>query len=384
MNEPSSTRSSRRTGRFRIRLSLTPAIGSPVHVWLPNLLAFGPPSLRYLPRVLVVTLVSFIGFPFRWYESLALRRRLKTTRLKEDPVFIIGHWRGGTTLVHNLMARDPQFGYITMLQALFPKSFMTTGFFRWFLWALMPDTRPMDNVRLNPDVPQEDELALSVMTRNSMYNGWHFPWRLMDFYRRWVEFDGISEEGKREFWKDFHRLLKRTTLNMGGRRLVLKNPAHTARVAEILKRYPRARFIHVYRNPYVVFLSTRHLYRTAIPPFNVQSYSEKKMDRDITEIYVRMMKRFFETEDLIPAGQLVHVRFEELEKNVLDEMERIYRELDIPGFDEARPLFNEHLTGLKGYRKNRFEIEPGWIEHVDRHWGFAVKRWGYTVPDRTE
>ena len=37
-----------------------------------------------------------------------------------DPVFILGHWRSGTTLFHNLLALDEQFAYPAHLPGLEP------------------------------------------------------------------------------------------------------------------------------------------------------------------------------------------------------------------------------------------------------------------------
>ena len=365
----------------KYQLQLTPAIGSPLHKWLANVLAFGPPSLRYLHRVIIVAFVSFVGFPFRWYESWKLKVKLSTTRLHGDPVFIIGHWRSGTTLIHNLMAKDPQFGSISMYQALFPRSFITSKFFGWFLKWVMPDERPMDKMKLDVSMPQEDELAMSNMHRFSMYNGWHFPWRLMDFYRRWVEFEGVSDEGRERWWREYHQLLKRTTLANGRKRIISKNPPHTARIEGLLKRYPNARFIHLYRNPYKIFLSTRNLYRKAVPPFTTQKYSVEKQDRDFMDIYVRMMKKFYATEHLIPKGQLVHVRFEDMEKDIVGTLERIYSELDLDGFEKARPIFQDYVDSLSSYQKNKFTMSEEDIKLVQEKWGFTLDHWGYDIPD---
>ncbi len=379
----SKTGKPKRSGKLKTKaaINLSPAIGSSLHNWLSNLLAYGPPSWKFIPRVLFVTLVSLIGLPFRMWESWRLRKKLKATRLADDPVFIIGHWRGGTTLLHNILCEDPQFGYITMIQALFPRSFMTTRFFRWFLQFAMPPTRPMDNMELTIDAPQEDELALSNMTRNSLYNGWHFPWRLMDFYRRWVEFEGISQEGRDTWWREYHRLLKRATLNSGGKRLVLKNPAHTPRMLEILRRYPNARFVHIYRNPFEVFLSTRHLYRSAVTPFIVQKYPEAKMDRDFVQIYARMMKKFFADEKKMPTDRLYTIRFENFHENPMGTLEELYRTLGINGFERARPHFQRYLESQGDYRQNSYSMTEEDKSTVQRHWGFAVEHWGYTVPE---
>jgi hypothetical protein len=370
-----------RTGPKKPAASLSPAIGSALPNWLANLLAYGPPSWRYLPRVFFVTLVSAVGLPFQLWEGWRLRKRLKATRLADDPIFIIGHWRGGTTLLHNVICQDPQFGYITLLQALFPRSFMTTSFFRLFMRIFMPPTRPMDEMALGIDAPQEDELAMSNMMRHSLYNGWQFPWRLMDFYRRWVEFEGISRKGRDAWWREYHRLLKRATLNMGGKRLVLKNPPHTARVPELMRRYPRARFIHIYRDPFAVFLSTRHLYRTAVPPFALQKYPEAKMDRDFVQIYARMMTKFFEDEPSVPPERLFTIRYEEFVADPIPQLQAVYRQFGLDGFERARPIFQRYLESQGKYQKNRFYMSAEDRDTVMRHWGFAVRHWGYAEPD---
>lgn len=360
---------------------IAPAIGSPFHNWAANLLAYGPPSIKYFPRVFIVSLVSLIGAPFRWYESFVLRKELKRVKLQKDPVFILGHWRGGTTLLHNLICEDPQFGYITLTQALFPKSFMRVGIFRLFLKIFMPETRPMDNMKLSLDVPQEDELALSNISRHSLYNGWQFPWRLMDFYRKYVEFKGLSAQGKEAWWQDFHRLLKRTTYNMDGKQLVLKNPPHTARIKEILERYPNAKFIHIYRNPYAVYKSTRHLYRTAIMQFTVQKYADKKMDEDILRIYASMYRRYFKYRELIPAGNLVEIRYEEFEQDPVEHLRSIYQKLGIEGFETAKPQFENYMQSLGSYVKNKFVLSSEDADKVEKYWGEMVNKWNYQRPE---
>ena len=42
----------------------------------------------------------------RRYEKL-----LANKPLEHDPVFILGHWRSGTTFVHNVLSCDKHFGY---------------------------------------------------------------------------------------------------------------------------------------------------------------------------------------------------------------------------------------------------------------------------------
>ena len=53
------------------------------------------------------------------YEKL-----LADKPLEHDPVFILGHWRSGTTFVHNVFSCDKHFGYNTTYQTVFPHLMM--------------------------------------------------------------------------------------------------------------------------------------------------------------------------------------------------------------------------------------------------------------------
>ena len=90
------------------------------------------------------------------YEKL-----LASQPLQNDPVFILGHWRSGTTFVHNIFAQDKHFGYTTTYQTVFPHLMMFgQPMFKKTMGWLMPDKRPTDNMELAPDLPQEEELSL--------------------------------------------------------------------------------------------------------------------------------------------------------------------------------------------------------------------------------
>ena len=96
---------------------------------------------------------------------------LRDKPLEHAPVFILGHWRSGTTFVHNVLACDRHFGYCTTYQTVFPHLMMWgQPFFKKTMSWLMPDHRPTDNMELAVDLPQEEEFALSNMTPCNYYN----------------------------------------------------------------------------------------------------------------------------------------------------------------------------------------------------------------------
>ena len=93
------------------------------------------------------------------------RRWEKLPEIKmEAPVFILGHWRSGTTFVHNVLSGDSRYGYCTTYQTVFPHIMLWGyGFFRACTKVLMPSHRPTDSVELGPDLPQEEQFALVNM-----------------------------------------------------------------------------------------------------------------------------------------------------------------------------------------------------------------------------
>ena len=85
------------------------------------------------------------------------KKLLADKPLEHDPVFILGHWRSGTTFVHNILAQDPRFGFTTTYQTVFPHYMLAMqGLFKPVMGWLMPSHRPTDNMQLAPDLPQEE------------------------------------------------------------------------------------------------------------------------------------------------------------------------------------------------------------------------------------
>ena len=186
------------------------------------------------------------------YEKL-----LADKPLEHDPVFILGHWRSGTTFVHNVFSCDKHFGYNTTYQTVFPHLMMWgQPFFKKNMSWLMPDKRPTDNMELAVDLPQEEEFALANMMPYTYYNFWFLPKHQQEYADKYLLFEDISEAELKVFEETFTRLIKISLWNTHGTQFLSKNPPHTGRVKELVKMFPNAKFIYLMRNPYTVFEST--------------------------------------------------------------------------------------------------------------------------------
>jgi omega-hydroxy-beta-dihydromenaquinone-9 sulfotransferase len=296
------------------------------------------------------------------------------------PVFILGHWRQGTTHLHNLLATDDRFGYPTLYQVCFPHTFLTTES-TWGARAvgkLLPDKRPMDNMALGVELPFEDEYALCASGRYSPYLSGAFP-RRREYYDRYLTLHDIPKDELDAWKRQLLEFLKKLTLRCG-RPLILKSPTHTCRIRILLEMFPGARFIHIHRNPYAVVQSTRHQLNVALDWYQLQTFDRSLVDEWILQRFRRMYETFLDERSLIPAGQFCEVAFEQLECEPIAEVRRIYETLGLPAFDGVADRLSEYVDSLSGYQKNVFPaLSDELSERVRHEWGFAFREWGYAT-----
>ncbi len=329
-------------------------------------------------KILIWTILTQ---PFQLLQKILIYFRLKSVDFDEKPpIFLIGHWRSGTTHLHYLLANDPHFGFLSNYQAFFMRmSFIGRGWLDKIVDYLMPNTRPQDNVIMNAYNASEEEQPFSTLTYASGIHSFFFP-RNQSYHDKFNLFKGIAPKEKREWQRKYNYMLKLISLANQNKPLLLKNPHNTSRVKELLELYPNAKFIYIHRNPFDVYLSTTHLYEKMLKTQFLQEYSDDKINDRIFYNYSSTIKKYLADRDLIPEGNLVEVSFSELEENALKTTEKIYKELNIPNYESAKIEFTEYLKTLKDYKKNAFEkIDVKVAERIQSEWRFAFDEWVYPL-----
>lgn len=340
-------------------------------------------DFRFVFRFFLTVLVNIINWPFRTYERLVINPKYKKQTPTESPIFILGHWRSGTTHLHNLLCKDAQMGYTTTFQSVFPDTlFNTVGrfLFEGFARILIPGKRAGDNVTLGTKLPQEEEFALGDKTPISFYYFWMFPRKIRLFYQRFIRFEGVKQVEK-DHWKSNYKLLINKSLKNTNTKIYLsKNPSNTGRIEVLLEMYPNAKFIHIHRNPIEVFLSTRNFFKNMLPHLQLQSISQKAINEEIVYLYKQIMTDYFQQKSLIPKGHLVEVRFEDLEKDPIRVLRQVYSELNISGFDQAEKSIQGYVNSMKSYKKNNHIISKQQLDKLTEAFHFAIKELHYSIP----
>jgi hypothetical protein len=204
---------------------------------------------------------------------------------------------------------------------------------------------------------------------------------MLKYFHRYLEFNGNQREIIEKWKKNYRYLLKKATYNMDGRRLILKNPSNTPRIRVLLEMFPDAKFIHIHRNPYVIYPSMIHFYETAIRFFILRPISDEEIDKNIRSIYKMMMESYFDEKDLIPQGNLVEVRFEDLENQPLRVLKRIYDTFNIEGYKQNEERFKAYLESRKDYQKNVYKLDPETVQKIKSSWSHIIERLDYELPE---
>jgi hypothetical protein len=333
-------------------------------------------TMDRLPVVLTATACSVINSTLGLAQRLAFRAAIRRSDIRPAPIFVIGHWRSGTTLMHELLSLDPRHGYPTTYACFAPHHFLLTEplLGAWFD-KILPRHRPMDNVRLSADRPQEDEFALCNLGAVSPYWIMAFP-RHMRRLGELFEFEGLNARERRA-WERLFRYFVSAVALRGGKRVVLKSPAHTFRIAALLKVFPDAKFVHLVREPGATLVSTVHMWRRLFRAQSLQGPDCEELEDLVFEIYSRLHSRVEEARTLLDDSQLCDVRYEDLVAEPLAVLEHIYETLQFGEFEAVREAATAYLRGLRHYQPNQYEISHAFRRRVEARCEDIINRYNY-------
>ena len=361
----------------------------------------------------MISALSLLNSCMAAIETILYAKQIAQVTLSSRPVFVLGHPRTGTTMLHSLLALDTeQFAICSTFCAGFPSAFL------WFedigkqlFSGVIDKTRPMDNMPLHFDLPQEDELATNVFTAGDAVSPYMAIWfmNLEATFRPFFAFDNKSAAGShtntnasgdevlpedqltraRNIWTTaFLHLLKKLTLRArirqpGSRnRLLLKSPVHTARISLLLQLFPDAQFIYIHRHPYDVFRSAAHMADTTYWYTYFNTPTSAMIQEFILRQYEILWEHYQEGKKSLIQGenhQLVEVSYEELAQDPIHTVERIYQELGWELSCSYKQRLDHDLAFRVSYETNSHRpLPPGIRKIINDRWGPSFDVLGYS------
>lgn len=331
--------------------------GTSFLVWL-KLLAYGrfAVSFQKWPHILTTTFLALFTSIAGFVQRQKFGQKIAETELAADPIFVIGHWRSGTTMLHELLILDKQFIFPTTFQCMSPHHFLLFADKVDQAAFLVPSSRPMDDMSAGWHLPQEDEFTLLNLGQPSPYRQILFP----DAPRRQgvLSLDGLTKD-ERDGWKAaLDWFLRAVTLQSGKTQLVVKSPTHTARVKTLLELYPNARFVYIHRDPAAVYGSTLKLWKRLSDTQGLQLSKFTHLDARVQDEFSEMMDALERDIATIPEGHLHIVNYAELVADPVDQMRKVYETLGLQGFENAAAGIESYFENRADFQVDQYQLTP--------------------------
>ncbi|HUT10844.1 MAG TPA: sulfotransferase [Thermoguttaceae bacterium] len=327
---------------------------------------------------LIISMLTLMHLALWAIQKLIYGRRIARTEIEKAPIFVIGHWRSGTTLLHELMVLDRRHTYPDACMCFAPNHFLVST---WFLGGLirrmMPSKRPMDNMKFDARRPQEDEFAMCNMGVPSPILTIAFANRPPQ-YPEYLDLRGLPPEALARWKRALMWFLKCITVR-DARRIVLKSPPHTARIKTLLEMFPDARFVHIVRDPVTVFVSTVYLWKRLYRRDGLQVPKFEGLDEYVFETFNRMYAALERDRALVEPSRFCEVRYEDLVKDPIGQTRSIYEHLELGEFDQVLPALEQYVADQKDYQTNRYEISDETRAEIRRRWSKFIEQYGYAT-----
>ncbi len=175
--------------------------------------------------------------------------------------------------------------------------------------------------------------------------------------QEYLDFRGVPAPALERWKRAFLWFLKRVTVR-SPKRIVLKSPPHTARIRVLLEMFPKAKFVHIVRDPYVIFPSTVNLWKRLYRDEGLQMPTYDGLEEHVFATFTRMYEAFERDRGLIGPGQFCEIRYEDLVADPIGADAAGLRRLELGDFEAVRPAIEKYFAGQKDYKTNRYQITP--------------------------
>jgi Sulfotransferase family len=238
-----------------------------------------------------------------------------------EPLFIVGLPRSGTSVLHRLLAADPEHRSPLMWEVRSPspptrddekrriqRARQSCNFFNW----LAPTFRYVHTV--GPEVPQE---CVSLMTPTFLSDQFDAMYYVPS-YRAW-----FFRQDLRPAYEYHRRFLQHLQFRRAARRWILKAPTHMFAVPALLSVYPDALFVQTHRTPVDSMASVSSLVTILRSAFS-DAVDSSTVSREAIHYWSETMKKFLPERDRLANNRICDIQYDEIRREPIRAVRRIY------------------------------------------------------------
>jgi len=197
-------------------------------------------------------------------------------------------------------------------------------------------------------------------------------------YSQYLDLEGLPPAALAGWKRAFLHFVQLLTFK-DPRRLILKSPPHSCRIKVLLELFPDARFVHIVRDPYVLFPSTVNLWKSLYNTHGLQKPTFDGLDEYVYETFNRIYDGLEKGRKLVQPERFYELHYEDLVRDPVGKLKALYEHLELGGFDELLPRLEKHLAQNAGYETNRYDLSPEVRAEITRRWGKVIRQYGYAV-----
>lgn len=325
-----------------------------------------------------LVLVYFFRFlmiePFRILELIFFERKINKIELSHPPIFILGHWRSGTSYLQNLICQNPNVTTYSIFRFLLPDIFLISE--SWLKpllnWLVKKIKLPYSFQRANLDlnIPGEMEVAMCSLANSTSYTWGHiFPRNFNKTAHKRIY--NLTSDNSNKWLDDYDYLIRKIALKSANKQVVVKSPGDTGRVKFLLQKYPNAKFIYIKRDPIKVFFSNQYLWKVIQRENSVQLLPQHQIDELIFQNYQSLLLAYDEQKKCIPSNQLFELDYKQLIESPEIVIQNIYEQLEIKDFPDKE--ISTFLNKQKTYIKTDYNPSAEMVSKIKANWSFAFK-----------
>ena len=327
-----------------------------------------PLSLRRIIVLLVLNIVGAVVFIINWiciWTDEIFFPQYRHLTIKE-PVFILGVFRSGSTLLLRLMARDEHnFTSFKLWEILFAPSIVQKKIFG-VLGKVDRKTggflsRPIKKIdhRLFESSKSIHQMGLFLPEEDAVILIWifstfflFFAYPFFDQVREYVKFDQqMPEKEKKQIMGFYRKMVQRHLYHHGAeKRFLSKNPTFSPWAGTLKQWFPDAVFLNTVRHPYQQIPSFISLIVYFTGKFGCNflktaDYRDIILDV-ITELYLHPATQF----KTMDQNRYSMIRFEDLAGKPGETITDIYEKFDLKLFADFENMLREKSAAAGKYK----------------------------------
>ena len=329
-----------------------------------------------------LTLIGRIAMREDVVNTLESRLRIEADRKRlpriaaaaiEQPLFITGLPRSGTTFLHALLGEDAGWRAPAGWEVMYPspspgvrpadtdsRAARAQRRMQQLYW-LAPEFKVIHP--LDAALPQE---CIAMM--NGAFRSDSFPTMChIPGYQQWLNHADLVPA-----YRYHRRFLQQLQGGHANLRWLLKAPAHLFGLQALLEVYPDARFVFMHRDPHEVLPSLANLTLVLRSAFS-DRHEPAEIGREVTDLWAMGLRRAMEVVLDLPdrRERCIDIAYEDLTSDPLDTVERLYAHFGLDLGGPARGRMQAYLQqrpkdqfGEHRYSLAQFELDAGVIEQT--------------------